>query len=58
MLIVKAGITCYTMAHNYDDTLNATNYLKKDKNYYMILKSQWSALRDGMDEIFSKLYYK
>jgi hypothetical protein len=32
------------MASHYDTTLNATNYLKKDKNYYSISDSHWSSM--------------
>lgn len=53
-LIIEAGIRCYTMAKRYDNTLNATNYLKKDKNYYVILSDNWTTLRVKIKEILSQ----
>ena len=42
--IIGAGAISFAMASHYDTTLNATNYLKKDKNYYSILDSHWSSM--------------
>ena len=42
--IIDAGAMSFAMASSYDTTLNATNYLKKDKNYYTILASYWSSM--------------
>ena len=43
--IIGAGAISFAMAsHYYDTTLNAKNYLKKDKNYYSILDSHWSSM--------------
>lgn len=53
-LIIEAGIRCYTMAKRYDNTLNATNYLKKDKNYYVILSDNWPTLSAKVKEILSQ----
>ena len=52
-LIITAGIQCYNMASRYDTTLNATNYLKKDKNYYFILNDNWPILSTGIHNILS-----
>ena len=41
--IIEAGIINYNMACNYDPTLTATNYLKREKNYYGILKNHWNS---------------
>ena len=43
--IINAGITSYSIACNYDSTLTATNFLKKDKNYYDILGMHWMSLQ-------------
>lgn len=43
--IINAGITSYSIACNYDSTLTATNFLKKDKNYYDILGMHWMTLQ-------------
>lgn len=42
--IIDAGAMSFAMASRFDTTLNATNYLKKDKNYYFILDSHWSSM--------------
>ena len=42
--IIDAGAMSFAMASSYDTTLNATNYLKKDKNYYTTLASHWSSM--------------
>ena len=41
--IIEAGIINYTMACTYDSTLTATNYLKRERNYYGILKNHWNS---------------
>lgn len=55
MLIINSGIMCYSMAVRYEEGLNASNYLKKDKNYYSILKFQWPSLSSGIKSIFDSL---
>lgn len=52
MQIINAGSMCYSMAVRYEEGLNASNYLKKDKNYYSILQFQWQSLKLGIKEIF------
>ncbi|WP_268824615.1 hypothetical protein [Anaeromassilibacillus senegalensis] len=34
----------FGLASRYDSTLTATNFLKKDKNYYAILDDHWTNL--------------
>ena len=41
--IIDAGIINYNMACDNDATLTATNYLKRERNYYGILKNHWSS---------------
>ncbi len=53
-VIIEAGITSYMIACRYDSTLTATNYLKKDKNYYNILGEQWSRIDADIKMIFSE----
>lgn len=56
MLIINAGIVCFSIENSSDSTLNATNYLKKDKNYYKILNVQWTTtLEQGIKNIFENL---
>ena len=42
--IIEAGIINYTMACSYDSALTATNYLKRERNYYGILRNHWNSL--------------
>lgn len=51
--IINAGITSYSIACNYDSTLTATNFLKRDKNYYDILSMHWMTLKDEIQSVFS-----
>ena len=41
--IIEAGIINYNMACDNDSTLTATNYLKRERNYYGILKNHWNS---------------
>lgn len=50
-VIISAGITSFSMASRYDTTLTATNYLKRDKNYYAILADHWSTIRNDIGRI-------
>lgn len=54
-VIIEAGITNYSMACRYDSTLTATNYLKRDKNYYDILNDQWSNVMREIGTIFGEV---
>ena len=61
MMIINSGIMCYTMASKYEEALNASNYLKKDKNYYIILVLQWRVFQIDIETYFAviiKIYYK
>lgn len=40
------------MAARYDNTLTATNFLKKDKNYYAILSDQWTMISENIKSIW------
>ena len=55
MAIIEAAITCYSMECRHDSTLNATNYLKKDKNYYDILATQWNRIIVDINNIFAEI---
>lgn len=50
-VIINAGITSFSMASRYDTTLTATNFLKKDKNYYAILDDHWSTIHSEIIRI-------
>ena len=55
MAIINSGIISYMMASRYEEGLIISNYLKKDKNYYSILESQWPILEPRIRAIFSNL---
>lgn len=48
---IKAGRKCYSSDKRSDSSLNETNYLKKDYNYYNILKIEWD---DNLVELAKK----
>lgn len=52
--IINEGVKCFSMASNYDSSLTATNFLKKDKNYYNILSINWVTLQSEISRIFSE----
>lgn len=54
-VIIREGISSYTHECRHDPTLTATNYLKKDKNYYDILSIQWDRIADDLKSIFSQI---
>ena len=54
-VIINSGSTSFSMASRYDTTLNATNYLKKDKNYYSILADHWLNLRTEIKKTFDAI---
>lgn len=54
-VIIEAGITSYSIECRHDSTLTATNYLKKDKNYYDILGAQWSRIHEDIIRIFDEI---
>lgn len=58
-LIIEWGTSQYKTAKGYDKDLNATNFLKQDKNYYLILKSFWNlVLKEKITSIFKKYLEK
>lgn len=54
-MIINAGITFFSMASRFEEGLIVSNFLKKDKNYYGILESNWSNMERGILEIFDAL---
>lgn len=55
MAIIDAGITSFSMASRYDSTLTATNFLKRDKNYYAILSDHWPTICGKIKDIWKEL---
>lgn len=54
-VIIDVGITSFMMASRFDASLNATNYLKNDKNYYSILAIHWHNISASISHIFGEL---
>lgn len=54
-IIIEEGVTSYLHECHHDYTLTATNYLKKDNNYYEILSIQWSRIYNGFNGIFNEI---
>lgn len=54
-IIIKCGRKCYSSDKKYDQTLNESNYLKKDTNYYLILKSEWDLLVEKITDAYNNI---
>lgn len=54
--IIKNGSELYSWKkeESEDVPLNASNFLKKDSNYYLILKNKWSSLSSTIKEVFGQ----
>lgn len=50
--IIISGRRYYSVKKEADTTLDESNFLKKDNNYYLILKSDWDSLYNKIQEIF------
>lgn len=53
--IINAGFTDYDNAHENNPSLTAANFLKKDDNYYTILRKHWRTLSPEIRKIFNVL---
>lgn len=51
---LKYGQSTFSLALKYEEGLNATNYLKKDVNYYSILDSGWLMISPSIQTIFKE----
>ena len=51
--IIDDGVRSYTVDRRRDPSVTATNYLKKDKNYYVILSDYWRDLRQEINNAFA-----
>lgn len=56
--IINYGVTSYIAELKNDKLLNATNYLKIDKNYYYILYQNWNAIEECIKGFFSTQTHK
>lgn len=55
MLIISYGFSSYMMAAEHEEGLNASNYLKKDRNYYSILRGNWMRIRRELESILNDI---
>lgn len=54
-LIIDWGTVKYSNEKNHNNGLDASNFLKQDKNYYGILKDYWNiALKEKVISIFQE----
>lgn len=53
-IIIEAGIMGYHFEAGYDNTLTPTNYLKRDKNYYNTLRTQWVRIKADFMRVFEE----
>lgn len=54
-LIIKHGARDLMQDMKHDDTITASNYLKKDTNYINILRINWDDISEGINSIFSDI---
>ena len=54
-LMIKHGSHDLMMIMRTNDTITASNYLKKDKNYIEILSMNWDYISDSITAIFDAL---
>jgi hypothetical protein len=53
--IIISGFRYYLVVHHSDSTLNETNFLKQDQNYYAIVEGDWSELSEKIDQIYGEI---
>lgn len=54
-VIISSGRRYYSIKKEADSTLNETNFLKRDGNYFAILKSDWEHIETKIIEIFKNI---
>jgi hypothetical protein len=54
-VIINSGRKYYSIKKESDSTLNETNFLKKDSNYFAILKSDWDFISKQIADIFTNI---
>ena len=54
-VIISSGRRYYSVKKESDSTLNESNFLKRDNNYFAILKSDWDNIEIKIKDIFSNL---
>lgn len=51
---IKSGRKVYATENDHDPTLNETNFLKRDSNYYLILKREWDTLDTSIQAVYNE----
>ena len=54
-IIIFAGSKYYSIKKEADNTLSASNFLKRDGNYYAIIKTEWRYIANQIKDIFSDI---
>ena len=54
-IIIFAGSKYYNIKKEADITLSESNFLKRDSNYYTIIKTDWRSISKQIQDIFSLL---
>ena len=54
-VIISSGRRYYSVKKESDSTLNESNFLKRDNNYFAILKSDWENIETKINEIFGEI---
>ena len=55
VLFIKSGSSIFSVSRRHEPTLNETNFLKKDNNYYNILKDEWNRIHDDVQRIWNEM---
>ena len=54
-VIISSGRRYYSVKKETDSTLNESNFLKRDGNYFAILKYDWESIESKIIEIFKSI---
>ena len=54
-LMIDEGTSYFSVAKDSDSTLTPTNFLKKDRNYYRILKANWPKMSREIKRILKNV---
>ena len=54
-VIILSGFRFYQMARRNDTSINETNFLKNDTNYYEILRADWIDISAKINTIWSEI---
>ena len=54
-IIILSGFRYYQTVRRNDSSINESNFLKNDQNYYEILKTDWIEIEDKINDVYSTL---